>query len=42
MEQLQRPLQKLDKIKLFNAVNLKLGYPVMDIRTPKELPKYEN
>ena len=32
----------LDKIRLFNAVNLKLGYPVIDIRTPKELLKYED
>ena len=32
----------LDKIRLFNAVNLKSGYPVIDIRTPKELIKYEN
>lgn len=32
----------LDKIRLFNAVNLKLGSPVIDIRTPKELLKYED
>jgi len=32
----------LDKIRLFNAMNLKLGYPMIEIRTPKELIKYEN
>ncbi len=32
----------LDKIRLFNALNLKLGYPVIDIRSPKELIKYED
>lgn len=32
----------LDKIRLFNAVNLKLGYPVIDIRSPKELINYED
>lgn len=32
----------LDKIRLFNAVNLKFGYPIIDIRSPKELIKYEN
>ena len=31
----------LDKIRLFNAVNLKYGYPMIDIRSPKELIKYE-
>ena len=29
-----------DKIKLFNSINLKLGYPLIDIRTPLELIKY--
>jgi predicted nucleic acid-binding protein len=32
----------LDKIRLFNAVNLKSGYPVIDIRTPKELINHED
>jgi len=32
----------LDKIRLFNAVNMKYGYPSIDIRTPKELIKYED
>lgn len=31
----------LNKIRLFNAANLKLGYPMIDIRSPKELLKYE-
>ena len=32
----------LDKIRLFNAINMKLGYPTIDIRAPKELIKYED
>jgi predicted nucleic acid-binding protein len=28
-----------DKIKLFNSINLKLGYPLIDIRTPSEFLK---
>jgi len=28
-----------DKIKLFNSVNLKMGYPLIDIRTPLEFIK---
>ena len=31
-----------DKIKQFNSINLKLGYPLIDIRTPLEFLKYEN
>jgi len=31
-----------DKIKLFNSINLRLGYPMIDIRSPKEFVKYEN
>ena len=31
-----------DKIKLFNSINLKLGYPLIDIRTPSEFLKDEN
>lgn len=31
-----------DKIKLFNSINLKLGYPLIDIRTPLEFYKYED
>ena len=30
-----------DKIKKFNSINLKLGYPLIDIRTPLEFYKYE-
>ncbi len=30
-----------DKIKLFNSINLKMGYPLIDIRTPLEFLKYE-
>ena len=31
-----------DKIKLFNSINLKLGYLLIDIRTPLEFLKYED
>lgn len=31
-----------DKIKLFNSVNLKLGYPTIDIRSPLEFIDHEN
>ena len=31
-----------DKIKLFNSINLKLGYPLIDIRTPLEFLKHED
>jgi hypothetical protein len=31
-----------DKIRLFNSVNLKLGYPEIDIRSPQELINYED
>jgi len=31
-----------DKIKLFNSVNLRLGYPPIDIRSPFEFTGYEN
>lgn len=31
-----------DKIKLFNSINLKLGYPLIEIRTPLEFLKYED
>lgn len=30
-----------DKIKLFNSINLRLGYPLIEIRSPKEFIKYE-
>ena len=28
----------LKRIHLFNAVNLKTGYPLLEIRTPREVP----
>ena len=31
-----------DKIKLFNSINLKLGCPMIDIRSPREFIKYED
>ena len=37
-----RHIVNWDKIRLFNAVNLKNGYPEIDIRSPKELLKYED
>ncbi|MFQ6003076.1 MAG: PIN domain protein, partial [Candidatus Zixiibacteriota bacterium] len=27
----------LDRIRAFNAVNLKLGYPILEIRSPREI-----
>jgi hypothetical protein len=30
----------LDRIKGYNSVNLKLGYPTIEIRTPQELVSY--
>lgn len=32
----------LKRIKGYNAVNLKLGYPIIEIRSPKELIKYDD
>ena len=32
----------LDKIKGYNSVNLKLGYQMIEIRSPKDLIRYEN
>ncbi len=37
-----RHIVNLDKIRLFNVVNLKFGYPTIDIRSPKEMIKYED
>jgi len=31
-----------DKIKMFNSINLRLGYPLIDIRSPLEFLKDEN
>jgi hypothetical protein len=30
----------LDRIKGYNSVNLKLGYPIIEIRSPKDLVNY--
>jgi predicted nucleic acid-binding protein len=32
----------LDRIKGYNSVNLRLGYQMIEIRSPKDLLKYEN
>jgi hypothetical protein len=32
----------LDKIHGYNSVKIKLGYPMLEIRTPKETLKYED
>ena len=32
----------LDRIKGYNSVNLRLGYPSIEIRTPRELVSYED
>ncbi len=32
----------LDRIKGYNSVNLRLGYPMIEIRSPKDLINYEN
>ncbi len=37
-----RHIVNFDKIKLFNSINLKLGYPFIDIRTPLEFLNYED
>lgn len=31
-----------DKIKMFNSINLRLGYPLIDIRSPLEFLKHDN
>ena len=31
----------IDRIRGYNSVNLKLGYPLLEIRTPKEIFKYD-
>ena len=32
----------LDRIKVYNSVNYKLGYPMIEIRSPKDLLHYED
>ncbi|MDH5603768.1 MAG: hypothetical protein OEY51_07510, partial [Cyclobacteriaceae bacterium] len=31
----------IDRIRGYNSVNLKLGYPILEIRTPKEIFRYD-
>ena len=31
----------IDRIRGYNSVNLKLGYPLLEIRTPREIFRYE-
>lgn len=31
-----------DKIKMFNSINLRLGYPLIDIRSPLEFLKNDD
>jgi predicted nucleic acid-binding protein len=33
---------RLEKIRLFNAVNVKLGHPPLSIRSPREVATYES
>lgn len=37
-----RHIVNLDRIKGYNSVNLRLGYQLIEIRSPKDLIKYEN
>lgn len=37
-----RHIVNFDKIKLFNSINLRSGYPMIDIRSPLEFLKDEN
>jgi predicted nucleic acid-binding protein len=37
-----RHIVNLDRIKGYNAVNLKKGYAILEIRNPKDLIHYEN
>ena len=32
---------RLEKIRLFNAVNVELGYPSLNIRSPREVTTHE-
>lgn len=36
-----RHIVNIDRIKGYNSVNMKLGYPTLEIRTPKEINKYD-
>ena len=33
---------RLEKIRLFNAVNVELGYQILSIRSPREVATYED
>lgn len=37
-----RHIVNLEKIKSYNSVNLKLGYAILEIRSPKDLIRYED
>lgn len=37
-----RHIVNFDKIKMFNSINIRLGYPLIDIRSPLEFLKDEN
>ena len=37
-----RHIVNLNKIKGYNSVNLRLGYQILEIRSPKDLIKYED
>ena len=39
---LQQDIVNLHKIKGYNSVNLKLGYQMIEIRSPKDLINYGN
>ena len=32
----------LDRIRMYNSVNLKNGYPMLEIRTPREILNFED
>lgn len=35
-----RHIVNYDKLRLFNSINFRYGYPMIDIRSPKEFIKY--
>ncbi len=36
-----RHIVNIDRIRGYNSVNMKLGYQILEIRTPKEINRYE-
>jgi hypothetical protein len=32
----------LERIRCYNSVNLKVGYPLLEIRTPREVTSYDD